>query len=241
MDGAPSQAKTMTDRAGHSPVSTPESPAPFGKRERNKQEKRARILEAGRSVFASKGFAAAGIQEIAALADVAAGTVFLYVRSKEDLLIQCVSGDMDQIADRASKVVAADGPVLDVLLGIVDLMIDYHFELGPELSAVLLRELMSGPLENRVDSHPGLMRCGKLMATAMHRAWSRGEVRREIDPVDAADMLFSIFHWNLAHWSVGRLPAADLPRLVRSRFRSCMAGLQTGSAPAVPLDSDGVA
>jgi hypothetical protein len=50
-----------------------------------------------------------------------------------------------------------------------------------------------------------------------------------LDPADAADMLFSIFHWELAHWSVGRLPGEDLPRQVRSRFNWCMAGLQPPS------------
>lgn len=229
MDGASTEAKAKSDQAGLAPVSGLQSPAPFGKRERNKREKRVRILEAGRRIFAEKGFAAASIQEIASQAEVAAGTVFLYVSSKEDLLIQCVSGDMEQIADRAALLVADDGPLLDTLLGIVDLLIEYHLELGPDLSAVLLRELMSGPVENRVDSHPGMRRCGKLMATAMHRAWERGEIRRASDPADAADMLFSIFHWKLTHWSVGRLPREELPRQVRSRFSWCMAGLQSSS------------
>ncbi len=49
-------------------------------------EKRKNILESATKVFASKGFYNAKIQDVAAEAGVAHGTVYLYFRNKDDLL-----------------------------------------------------------------------------------------------------------------------------------------------------------
>ena len=48
------------------------------------------ILDAARSVFAQKGFAAATIDAIAINAGVAKGTVYLYFPSKRDLFLACL-------------------------------------------------------------------------------------------------------------------------------------------------------
>ena len=58
-----------------------------GRRERNKQEKRARIIAAAKALFGSKGFADTTTQEIAEKADIGTGTLFLYAKSKEELLV----------------------------------------------------------------------------------------------------------------------------------------------------------
>lgn len=57
------------------------------RRERLKQEREARILDAAESVFARKGFQSATIHEIAEVADVADGTIYNYFTDKADLLI----------------------------------------------------------------------------------------------------------------------------------------------------------
>ena len=52
-----------------------------------KDDKRARILQAAVKVFARKGYFAAQVSEIAKKAGVADGTIYLYFRNKEDLLV----------------------------------------------------------------------------------------------------------------------------------------------------------
>jgi AcrR family transcriptional regulator len=62
-------------------------------RKRRKAEPEARrqaILGAGLAVFAADGFAAAKLDDVAAKAGVAKGTIYLYFRDKEDLLEQIV-------------------------------------------------------------------------------------------------------------------------------------------------------
>jgi TetR/AcrR family fatty acid metabolism transcriptional regulator len=52
------------------------------------EDKRERILAAAVKVFARKGYFAARVQEIAKKAGVADGTIYLYFRSKEDILVE---------------------------------------------------------------------------------------------------------------------------------------------------------
>jgi AcrR family transcriptional regulator len=64
-----------------------ESGQKISRRERQKQEREARILEAAGAIFARKGYHQATIREIAELADVADGTIYNYYNDKRDLLM----------------------------------------------------------------------------------------------------------------------------------------------------------
>lgn len=54
---------------------------------RRSDDKRQRILHAAVKVFARKGYFAAKVSEIAHRADVADGTIYLYFKNKEDILV----------------------------------------------------------------------------------------------------------------------------------------------------------
>jgi TetR/AcrR family transcriptional regulator, fatty acid metabolism regulator protein len=64
-------------------------------------DKRAAILEAATAVFAERGFFGAQVADIARGAGIAAGTVYLYFRSKDEILTS--------IFDRTMKEVIAEG------------------------------------------------------------------------------------------------------------------------------------
>ena len=59
-----------------------------------KPDKRRRILKAATTVFANYGFYNAKISQIARLADVADGTIYLYFKSKDDILISIFEEEM---------------------------------------------------------------------------------------------------------------------------------------------------
>ena len=52
-----------------------------------KEEKSLRILDAAIRVFARKGFYNSTIADVAKVAEVAEGTIYLYFKNKDDLLI----------------------------------------------------------------------------------------------------------------------------------------------------------
>src|SRR5262249_14746049 len=74
-------------------------------------DKRERILAAAERIFARHGFFAARVSEIAKDAGVADGTIYLYFKSKDDLLISLFENRMRQVNDRLRQAIADRPPV----------------------------------------------------------------------------------------------------------------------------------
>ncbi len=70
-------------------------------------DKRRRILAAATKVFAKKGYFAAKVSEIARKAGVADGTIYLYFRSKEDILVSLFDEVMSEHVERAREELGA--------------------------------------------------------------------------------------------------------------------------------------
>jgi TetR/AcrR family fatty acid metabolism transcriptional regulator len=65
--------------------------------ENKKADKKKRILQAATKIFSDKGFYNAKISQIADLARVADGTIYLYFNSKDDLLIRIFEDAMNDV------------------------------------------------------------------------------------------------------------------------------------------------
>jgi len=70
-------------------------------------DKRSRILEAAVKVFARKGYFGARVSEIAKNANVADGTIYLYFRNKEDILVSLFDEVMSEHIDKGREELAA--------------------------------------------------------------------------------------------------------------------------------------
>jgi len=75
-----------------------------GRVARRRLRNRAALIAAGRAVMARKGIDAATMHEIAELADVGAGTVYSYFKSKDDLAIAVLEELMHELALRIEAV-----------------------------------------------------------------------------------------------------------------------------------------
>lgn len=65
--------------------------------QRNRSDKRSLITEAAVEVFAERGFHQARVSDIARRAGVADGTIYLYFKNKEDLLLSVFEEKMDEL------------------------------------------------------------------------------------------------------------------------------------------------
>ena len=81
----------------------------------NPPDKRRRILDAAVSVFAQHGFYNAKVSQIAKEAGVADGTIYLYFKNKEDILIQVFIDAMDEILRRQEEALAGITDPIDRL------------------------------------------------------------------------------------------------------------------------------
>ena len=104
---------------------------------RRHEEKYQRILSASMEVFARKGFAESKISEIAQVAGVGDGTIYLYFKNKDDLLISLFESKLEEI----------NAGLRDALVGItapkaqLKAIIDFH--LGLALNSVELAALVT--------------------------------------------------------------------------------------------------
>src|SRR5256885_15696648 len=71
-------------------------------------DKRARILDAAIRVFAERGFHSATVAEIARAAGVADGTIYLYFKGKDDLLLRLFDEKMNELLAEVKAAVAQE-------------------------------------------------------------------------------------------------------------------------------------
>src|SRR4029078_7087427 len=90
----------------------------------DKAEKRDAILRAAIETFAARGFFNAQVADVARSAGVAAGTVYLYFRGKDDLLISIFERTMTEAIAAGRKSVAGKRSAVERLREIARL----HFE-----------------------------------------------------------------------------------------------------------------
>ena len=72
-----------------------------GLRERNKQDKAARIRAAALELFETKGFEATTTREIAERAEVGIGTLFIYAQDKRDIVFLIFNDVLEKMVDTA--------------------------------------------------------------------------------------------------------------------------------------------
>jgi TetR/AcrR family fatty acid metabolism transcriptional regulator len=88
-------------------------------------EKRDRILHAAVKIFSRKGFFNSKVSEIARAAEVADGTIYLYFRNKDDLLISLFEEKMGEVVADVLRRTAVGGNALEKLR----IFIENHMDL----------------------------------------------------------------------------------------------------------------
>src|SRR6266436_461614 len=73
-----------------------------------RNDRRARILDAAVKVFAERGYFSSTVAEIARAAGVADGTIYLYFKSKDDLLLRLFDEKMTQLLAEAKAALAEE-------------------------------------------------------------------------------------------------------------------------------------
>ena len=92
---------------------------PVGRRERNKQAKLDRITAAARELFAEHGIDDVTTQQIADRADIGTGTLFLYAKSKGELLLLVQNSAYADALARGTAEAAGTTVPLDAVMAIV--------------------------------------------------------------------------------------------------------------------------
>ncbi|SRR5579885_73380 len=200
-----------------------------GRAERNKRDKRRRIIAAARELFRSKGFDRTTTGEIAERADVGKGTLFFHARSKDELLVMVFQEDMGRTIDRAFASVPKDAPLLEQATHVFGAMLRQN-QRDLELARVFAKELAFVKGDHHgIDAVTDAF--FERMGALVRRAQERGEINRSVDPFLLAYNLFALYFSFLIVWMGSQLPrpSPDKPSL-RQMLELQIRGLLTSSA-----------
>lgn len=200
------------------------APPALSRVERKKRDKLERIKRAARTLFARRGFEATTTREIARLADVGVGTVFLHAISKQDLLVMIFREEAGHAVDIAFASMGMR-PLLDSLLRVFNALISHH-ERNLGLARVFVKELpfVDDARHGRAAFMSDLF---KRMAALIDSAKGRGELRGDVPSLRLAKNLFALYFAILQEWlGTAAIAPAERDRSLRAALELHLAGLR---------------
>jgi TetR/AcrR family fatty acid metabolism transcriptional regulator len=196
-------------------------------------DKRRRILDAAVKVFATYGFYLSKVSQIAKEAGVADGTIYLYFKSKDDILIQIFMDSMEEMIAIQERSLAEAGDPAEKL----SRFIRNHLEActrSRALAEVITVELRQSSRFMRGTDMKPFGRYLRIIGRIVSEGQAGGQFDPRLSPRLASRMLFGVLDEMALEWAMEEEPTSvdEIGSHVAQVFS---AGL---SAPAPNLVSD---
>jgi AcrR family transcriptional regulator len=199
------------------------------RRERRKEETLSRIETVAWDLFRRRGYEATSTREIAEGADIAAGTFFNYFPEKRSLLIHLMQRQIDSATNRAFEAMAPS--TLERELTELFAALTQCYAKERRLSRVFIKELLFTDGQRRTESAAWTFGLVKRISSLVDRAQGRGELDPSIDPMEAAQQVFSTHYFGLVTWLGGTIPSRDAQEeQFRASLRLLLRGLRQSAA-----------
>lgn len=173
--------------------------------------KRTRILDAAESVFAQRGFYNARVAEIAREAGVADGTIYLYFKSKDDLLISLFESRMESVTGELEAAIPAGGSSSTKLRAFIGAYMQLIRD-KPLIAEVLTVELRQSSKFMKQYSNRRFGEFLKLLAGLIGEGQRCGELEAEVPPPIAARAIFGMIDELALAWLLGGRDKFDIVR-----------------------------
>jgi AcrR family transcriptional regulator len=210
------------------------------RRQRRPDLRRSEVLAAALDLFAEKGFAATRLDDVAARAGVAKGTLYLYFKSKEEIFMAVVRESLvATLTSRRAAVESYSGPISALLAFVLE---DWWRDIGStKLSTIpklVMAEAGNFPQIAEFYLREVILPVQELLAHIFERGMASGEFRR-VDPRQVA-ALFTAPLLMATLWRTTLAPAtdaitirpservvlADTPALLRTHLDVLLNGLK---------------
>ena len=196
-----------------------------GLRERKKQHTRNLIVQQAGELFATAGFDATTVEDIAAACDVSVGTVYNYFGNKNTILLAHLEDEVGEMIRSGATVLAAPP---DTLTNAVCALTDIYIDGMAGIERPLLRELFAAGFGPSPDVLPELMRFDDMLIgqlTALLAEFDE-QLTPGSDPDDAVALFYSILITQLlVYVSVPATTSAAVRSTVTRHIRLACAGV----------------
>ena len=180
-------------------------PSPPAPRKRRKEARPGELLSAALELFVARGFAATRLEDVAARAGVAKGTLYLYFENKEALFLAVIrEGIVPVLAENEEIAARHDGPTFALLEKLLD---NWWSKIGQTAYAgipkLMVAEAANFPDAAQFYYEQVISRGRTLLGAALRRGIERGEFRPldvevAIDVIIAPVLMLLIWRHSLA-------------------------------------------
>lgn len=204
-------APGMSERSLSKRPSKGDSPATErASRKRRSGDKRERILAAATKVFARSGFHATRVSDIARVAGVADGTIYLYFESKEDLLVSLFDDRISRLLAHIDALPREASPSAR-LRAVVELQLGL-LEGERELAEVITVILRQSNRLLREFAVPKFLTYLDRIASIVADGQACGEFRGDVSPHVMARAIFGALDGITFTWAYGKAEPGALGR-----------------------------
>ena len=166
-------------------------------------DKRAMILRAATRVFARNGYFNSKVADIARAAEVADGTVYLYFKSKEEILHSIFDQNMAEAIAAGRKLIENLGDPRQKLQRIAKLHLE-RLGADRELAVVLQVELRGSRKFMEEFSAAGFAEYLALLRRTFEEGQRVGAFRKELNATVAAKILFGALDEMATNWIISK-------------------------------------
>ncbi len=174
-------------------------------------DKRDRILKAAVKVFARTGFHATRVSEVAKAAGVADGTIYLYFKSKEELLVSLFEDRVEKLLAHMNEQLPKEPNAPARLRAIIDMQLGL-LEGERELAEVITVILRQSTRLMKELAAPHFLAYLDAIAKVIAEGQAKGDFRRDISPHIAARAIFGALDGIALTWALGKAEAGALAR-----------------------------
>lgn len=176
-------------------------------------DKREAILRAAIKVFAGKGYFNSKVADIAKEAGVADGTVYLYFKSKDDILHSFFDRAMENFIAEGKKELAEIESAEEKLRRIAQLHLE-RLGADRELAIVFQVELRGSTKFMQEFSAAGFAEYLDIIRETISEGQRQGVFRKDLKPIVGAKILYGaldemVTNWILSNKSYSLAPMAD--------------------------------
>lgn len=195
-------------------------------------DKRERILRGAVKVFAKKGFYASRVNEIARAAGVADGTIYLYFKSKDEILTSLFEDRIARLLSLLRAEVERTAGAKDQVRRIIE------FQLGllegeRDLAEVITVNLRQSTRLLKQYATKRFLEYLELMAQVVAEGQRNGELRDDVSPRIMARAIFGAMDGIAMTWALGNAETGGLKRAATQLADVLLHGL-AAPPPAAP-------
>ena len=166
-------------------------------------DKPQQIIEAAVRVFAREGYYNSRVSDIAREAGIAAGTIYLYFKTKDDILVTLFRDKMAEFVGALRKAIAGEPDAASKVRRLVSL----HFSMleeNPELAEVVQVELRQGQKFFRGASSQEIGAYFALIGSVLEEGVAERRFRSDLPVKVATKMLFGAMDQMATSWVLGK-------------------------------------